>query len=82
MKKIAKEKKKRKAKKNQYDKNIFANITAVALKNLCSSTYQNEIKELCQGKNVLFDEFHSYFLALEKSKKKLGTSDLSNLLNS
>ena len=36
MKKIAK---KRKGKKNQYDKNIFANITAVVLKNICSSTY-------------------------------------------
>lgn len=44
MKKIKKEKKKRKAKKNQYDKNIFANITAVVLKNLCSSTYHDEIK--------------------------------------
>jgi hypothetical protein len=81
LKKIVKEKKKRKAKKNQYDKNIFANITAVVLKNICSSTYHDEIKELCLGKNVLFDEFHSYFLVFEKSKKKLGTSDLSNLLN-
>jgi len=81
MKKITKDKKNRKAKKNQYDKNIFANITAVVLKSLCSSTYHEEIKKLCSIKNIQHEEFHLYFLALEKSKKRIGTSELSNLLN-
>lgn len=81
MKKIAKTKKNRIAKKNQYSKNIFAHITAVVLKNLCSSTYHEDIKYFCSIKNVQHEEFHLYFSALEKSKKRIGTSELSNLLN-
>lgn len=39
MKQITKVKKKRNGKRNQYNKNIFANITAVVLKNMSSFTY-------------------------------------------
>ena len=66
--------------KNQYDKNIFSNITKVMINKIFNKNCQNWVNKYCILYDVNYAEFIAALKDLNLQKIRIGTSELKRIL--
>lgn len=60
--------------KNQYDKNMIANISKAVIKKMTSGDYDDELREYCCIIGVDFKAFYEIFVKMDREGIRMGTS--------